>query len=257
MRPGRCDVMCGSPCASISGAEDAMTKVGRNTGFAKLSSAARRRWFERRLARTEIEPYQPLAHVGTEYGGWWIPGDMLTPEPLCYSIGAGADVSFDLELIRLYGASVRAFDPFWIFREQAERQAAGERRYSFHEVAVTVTDGPVEMYGRQDEEQGSVSAVNLYGATTAFTKPGRSIASLMSEFGESSIDLLKMDVEGSEYDLLDTLDLRSIGVRVLCVEFHHNEPVKRAHTVISNILDQNFSTVARKDPMSFTFVRRC
>ncbi|MGH8956817.1 MAG: FkbM family methyltransferase [Microbacterium sp.] len=222
---------------------------------AKVSNAVRRRLFERRLATTDLESYEPLVHLGTEYGGWYVPGDLITAEWLCYSVGAGNDVSFDMELIARYGARVRAFDPFVIFREMAEARAGGEPRYSFHEVAITASDGPVQMFGRQDTEQGAVSAVNLYGVRTSFTKPGRSLLSLMAEFGDDRVDLLKMDVEGSEYELVPTLDLDRMGVRVLCLELHHNESVGRARALLHMLRQRGFAPVHRKHPTSFTFVR--
>ena len=85
-------------------------------------------------------------------------------------------------------------------------------------------DGPLLMYGRQDLEHGSVSAVNLYGAPQAFERPGRTLASLKAELGDERVDLLELDVEGSEYDVLAATDLRALGVRVLCVELHRLGP---------------------------------
>ena len=42
----------------------------------------------------------------------------------------------------------------------------------------------------------------------------------MSQNGDTAIDLLKMDIEGFEYDIINHfLDLR-VPVRQLCVEFH-------------------------------------
>lgn len=207
------------------------------------------------MRRTKLSPFPGLVHVGTEYGGWWVPGGLITPEWLCYSVGAGNDVSFDLGLIHRYGARVRAVDPFYVFREMAEREAGGDQRYSFHEVALAPYDGPVEMFGRQDLERGSVSAVNLYGVDTPHTKPGRSLPSLMAELGDEKVDLLKIDVEGSEYQIVPTLDLSGLGVRVFCVEFHHNEPARQARQLLGALGEQGYETVHRHDPAAFTLVR--
>ena len=76
---------------------------------------------------------------------------------------AGSDVSFDLALIERYGARVRTIDPFHIFREQAEREAAGDPRFVFLELALTTADGPLEMFRAEDPESGSLSAADLYG----------------------------------------------------------------------------------------------
>lgn len=223
---------------------------------AKVSGALRRRWFERQMASIPLTPYEPMVHLGTPYGGWWVPDDLIGPDWLCYSVGAGSDISFDLELIARYGARVRAFDPFEVFGQMAERAAAGDPRFSFHEAAVTATDGPVRMYGRQDDENGSVSAANLYGAGTSFVKRGRSLPSLMDELGDTEVQLLKLDVEGSEYELLPTLDLPAMGVRVLGVELHHNQPASQARELVAGLAARGYVPVWCKHPSTFTFVRR-
>ncbi len=222
---------------------------------AKVRNAIRRRLFEARVKQAELEPCSGLVHLGTEYGGWWVPGELITSEWLCYSVGTGADVSFDLALLRDYGVRIRAFDPFHVFGEMAVREANDDPRYSFHEVAIAPSDGPLEMFGRQDAEQGSVSAVNLYGIQTQHVKEGRTLPSLMEELGDRQVQLLKLDVEGLEYEIVPKLDLAAMGVQVLCLELHHNEPARRALSLLATLARQGYTAVHRKDPSSFTLLR--
>lgn len=50
---------------------------------------------------------------------------------------------------------------------------------------------------------------------------GRSIKSLMTELRHTHIDLLKMDIEGSEFDVLESVLLDdSIVIRELCFDHH-------------------------------------
>jgi FkbM family methyltransferase len=168
----------------------------------RINSAVRRRWFARGLAQVAIDARDDLVHLGTDYGGWVVPADLIEPDWLCYCVGIGHDASFDFELMTRYGVRVRAFDPFDLFCRRAEEQAPAGSRYSVHAVVLSSHDGPLEMFGRQDEERGSVSAANLYRASTSFTRPGRTMASLMHEFGDDQVQLLKLDIEGSEYEVL-------------------------------------------------------
>jgi len=46
----------------------------------------------------------------------------------------------------------------------------------------------------------------------------------MRELGHVSIDLLKMDIEGAEYDVLADMISQRIPVKQLLVEFHHRWP---------------------------------
>jgi FkbM family methyltransferase len=221
----------------------------------RATDAVRRRWFARGLAQAPIRARDDLVHLGTDYGGWVVPADLIEPDWLCYCVGIGHDASFDFELMTRYGVRVRAFDPFHVFCRQAEEQAPDGSRYSVHTLALSAHDGPLEMFGSQDEERGSVSAANLYGASTSFTRPGRTLKSLMHEFGDDQVQLLKLDIEGSEYEVLPTIDLRAAGVRVLLLELHPNEPVRRARNLLATLRTVGYVPVHRKAPTAFTLVR--
>src|SRR5262245_47478917 len=52
-----------------------------------------------------------LIRLGTRYGGWTIPDRVLGADSICYCVGVGEDISFDLDLVRRYGSTVYAFDP--------------------------------------------------------------------------------------------------------------------------------------------------
>lgn len=221
----------------------------------RIIAAARRRRFERGVAQVPIRARDDLVHLGTEYGGWVVPADLIEPNWLCYSVGIGHDASFDFELTTRFGVRVRAFDPFDVFCRQAEEQAPTSSRYSVHAVALSSHDGPLEMFGHQDEERGSVSAANLYGASTSFTRPGRTLTSLMHELGDDEVQLLKLDIEGSEYEVLPTIDLRAAGVRVLLLELHHNESVRRARELLAGLRTRGYLPVHRKRPTDFTLIR--
>jgi hypothetical protein len=47
----------------------------------------------------------------------------------------------------------------------------------------------------------------------------------MHEHGHTRIDLLKLDVEGAEYDVLDAMLADDLEVRILCVEFHKDPSI--------------------------------
>jgi FkbM family methyltransferase len=216
----------------------------------------RRRWFGARLRRVPVHARAPLEKLGSQACGWVVPVDLIDSSWTCWCVGAGPDVTFDLALVERFGARVRSFDPFHVFREMAEGEAGDDPRYSFHEVAVAAADGPLMMYGRQDLEAGSVSAVNLYDARQSFERPGRTLASLKAELGDERVDLLKLDIEGSEYDVLAGADLRALGVRVLCVELHDSVPPPRAIALVARLRAQGYALVHREDPTDLTFMSR-
>jgi FkbM family methyltransferase len=224
---------------------------------AKIRKAIRRRRFELLVPRTRYEAAPGgVVDFGTSYGGWKMPSHLIEHGWLCYSVGAGDDVSFDLALIERYDVRVRSFDPIEGYVESARAQAAGDPRHSAHRAAIALADGPIRMQTTHDSRSRSVSAAGLYDSKDFIELPGRTLESLMSELGDPQIDLLKLDIEGAEYDLLPRLDLRSLGVKVFAVQLHHTGSVMQARRLIAGMHDAGFETIACRPAVKLTFARR-
>jgi hypothetical protein len=74
--------------------------------------------------------------VGTPYGGWTVPVALIDASWLCYSVGAGGDVSFDLGLIDGYGATVRSIEPVAEYVQEAQHSAAGRSQFTARQVVL-------------------------------------------------------------------------------------------------------------------------
>ena len=86
--------------------------------------------------------------------------------------------------------------------------------------------------------------------------PGRSIPSLMEEFADERVDLLKMDTEGTEYEILPALDLQGLGVKVLAVCLHHNGSVSRARSLVAHLGSLGYQPVAVRPALKMTFAHQ-
>jgi len=173
------------------------------------------------------EPWlQPDTTVNLRtYDCWSLCPDLLGPGKIVYSLGVGDTIDFDLQLIESHGVEVHAFDPTphslkWI--EQQEVPAS----FHFHPWAAAAKDGRLFLYPRIKSD-GSKSSV-MYtimeegqGEAAGVEVPALTLASMMRELGHQSIDLLKMDIEGAEYGVLDGLLSSPVRPDQLLVEFHH------------------------------------
>jgi FkbM family methyltransferase len=222
----------------------------------KIRNAWRRRWFEHRLERTPLSRAPGVVELGTPYGGWLIPGGLIEPSWLCYSVGAGGDISFDLALIERYDATVRAFEPVADYVRSAIARAGEEPRFSIHEAAIGASDGPLRVQVTHDPTSQSVSAAHLYESAAFIELPGRTLRSLMDELGDERIDLLKLDIEGAEYEVLPTIDLRELGVKVFATQLHHNGSVRDARRLIARLREDGYEPVACRPAVKLTFARR-
>jgi FkbM family methyltransferase len=163
----------------------------------------------------------PSLRIGSDYGGWTVATGALTASATVYAFGVGEDISFDLGLIARYGMNVHAFDPTpqsiaWVARQRTPPE------FWLHELGLADRDGTVTF--NPPATPGHVSHTMLdrpLNGTGAITVPVKRLGTIMREFGHGSLDLLKMDIEGAEYAVIEDLATTGIRPRQLLVEFHH------------------------------------
>ncbi|MHB8531940.1 MAG: FkbM family methyltransferase [Solirubrobacteraceae bacterium] len=222
---------------------------------AKVRAALYRRAFERILSRTPLQAAPGLRDLGSSYGGWIVPEGLIGAGWTCYTVGAGGDISFDLALIERHDAKVRAFDAVEQYVQEASATAAGEPRFSAHHAAIALADGPMRMQVTHDEQSRSVSSAGLYESECYVELPGRTLRSLMAELGDARIDLLKLDIEGGEYEVIPSLDLRELGVKVFATQLHHTGSIGGARKLLAGLRARGYEPVACRPAVKLTFVR--
>jgi FkbM family methyltransferase len=168
--------------------------------------------------RLGLRPLRRIAttRLGSSYGGTSVPLERLSVDSVVYSAGVGEDVTFDLALIEKVGCKVWAFDP----TPRSLAYTADLRNPNFVHLpyALWASDTSRQFFVPADQAYVSHSLVNLQGTDTSIEVSCRSLGSVMQELGHDRIDLLKLDIEGAEYEVLRSMG--SIRPRVLCVEFH-------------------------------------
>jgi FkbM family methyltransferase len=168
-----------------------------------------------------VVDYENVLRIGSDYGGWTIPADRLRPGSICYCVGIGEDTTFDYGLIERYGCSVHSFDPTPVAVEYVTN-SANPPNFHFHPIGLWSRNGEILFHAPQNPRHASYSALNLQGTDRAVRCPVKTLSTLMSELGHERIDLLKMDIEGAEFDVIDSLVNDDLDVETICVEFHRN-----------------------------------
>jgi FkbM family methyltransferase len=192
--------------------------------------------------------------LGSEYGGWHVPAGGIRSDAVVYSAGLGEDASFDLELVRRYGCRVWVFDP--TPRAVAYAGTIQEDRFRFLAVGLWSSDGPQMFFPPKNPVHVSHSIANLQKtAAPGFEAPCRSLPSLMRELGHNHIDLLKLDIEGAEYEVLDPIARAEIRPSILSVEFHpvSLSELKRTLRLVRRLKALGYSVLAREG-QDVTFV---
>ncbi len=180
---------------------------------------------------------------GTEYGGWFISPVNLNKDSIVYSFGAGEDISFDLSLIEKFGLSVYVFDPTPKSIAFINKQNLPEK-FNFKEYGIADFDGNIKFY--PPENPNHVSHTILHRSATSdkyIEVPVKKLGTICRELGHDKIDLLKMDIEGAEYSVIEDIVKSGIQIDQLLVEFHDRfETVDTSnnHKAISQLLDLGY-----------------
>lgn len=161
-------------------------------------------------------------------GGWLFYPEALSCESVIYSFGVGEDIEFDLMLIEQYDLAVHAFDPTPSTIDWLSAQPGIPKKFNFHPWAVTDNDGTITLYPRvRGNKQSKVmyTLIAEEGATDSGVEvPAFTIDTIMSTLGHDHIDLMKVDIEGAEYAVLENMLDNSIKPQQLLIEFHHRIP---------------------------------
>lgn len=207
------------------------------------------KWDEYRLQFNRDKSHYVHQKLGTRYGGWYVPSDLLDRESICYCVGAGEDISFDLELIHKFNCHVYTFDPTPRAQRHVERlrqtaQVGDENivEYSqsesyrcdsttlanlhFYPYGIWRDEGVMRFYAPKDSAHVSHSLVNLQRTKDYFEAECRTLKAVMQELKHDALALLKLDVEGAEYGILDSMLADNILPRIICVEFDEGRNAK-------------------------------
>jgi FkbM family methyltransferase len=158
-----------------------------------------------------------IQRIGDQDSGWVM---HTRPIPrVCYCAGVGKGMSFELELAKIASQPVLVFDPSptgIATVEKLDRSDTSNLR--FFPVGLAADAGIVQFSLPKDPGEGSYSIAREGIEKVSFEC--WDLPTIMSRNGDSAIDLLKMDIEGFEYDIIDRFLDQRVPVRQLLVEFH-------------------------------------
>ncbi|MBE0534076.1 MAG: FkbM family methyltransferase [Phycisphaerae bacterium] len=157
--------------------------------------------------------------LGTEYGGWAVDIDLIPAGSTVISAGVGEDISFDMRLVELRNCTIIGVDPTEKARDYIRRLCPPN--FQFLQKALHPQQGArVRMYRNSNPDHVSESVKPTHKSVLAndsYEAETVSLPHLLRAY--PNVSVLKMDIEGAEYDVLNALE--RLTVPQLCVEFHH------------------------------------
>jgi len=230
----------------------------------KTPGYQRKKRFFKRLVGKELRLKNDIDVTSIKDGGWWFTPEGLNESSIVYSLGVGDEIDFDLSIIDKYGVTVHGFDP----TPNSIKMLDGfdlPVRFHFHPWAVTAQDGSLKFYPRlkKDGSKSDVMYTMIVEEETvddAIEVPAFSLSTIAEKLGHQKIDLLKMDIEGAEYEVLDGLLASPIKPAQLLVEFHHRFAgigLEKTADVIKRLRDDGYRIFAVSEiGREVSFLRR-
>jgi FkbM family methyltransferase len=189
---------------------------------------------------------------------WTICTDGLGPDSHVLCAGAGNDISFEKALIVSYGCRVVLVDPSPTGTATVEKENIPLKNLRFLPVGLAGIDGLLSFQEPHDPTEGSfVRGERPDSVGQKF--PCKTLSTLITGFDWNHIDLLKIDIEGSEYDVIQDIVKNGLNVKQICVEFHHgaNFGHKRKDTVLAILaLRKAGYDLIHRTNWDHTFVKR-
>jgi FkbM family methyltransferase len=242
----------------------------------KLKRLLYLRWLQPRVKVNTIR-------IGGTYGGWTVPENYLTPDSICYLAGAGEDITFDIGISIRYQCHVHIFDPtpraiqhFNALKNSISpltpfATGNGEiystenltfDKIEFHSKGLWDKEETIRFYAPQNKEHVSFSALNLQKTNEFFEAQVQPVSQFMQQLKHQKIDLLKLDIEGAEYKVLQSVINDGLTIPVICVEFDESHtPLdgkfhKRIKEMISLLRTHGYLVAAIDDAYNYTFITR-
>jgi FkbM family methyltransferase len=192
----------------------------------------KRQWQQYRLQHAGL--CEPAPSPPLYVGAWAVWPQILGPQSVVYSFGVGDNINWDLKMIRRFGLTVHAFDPTpasiaWIARQQLPPQ------FIFHDCGISNFDGALDFYPPK-RRGGTHFSQERRGGPLDRRPPVRGrverLSTIMQRLGHQRIDLLKLDVEGAEFEAIPNLIDSAVAVDQLLVEIHYQFPARSFRVAI-------------------------
>jgi FkbM family methyltransferase len=200
-----------------------------------------------------------VERLGHGNGAWNIASGSIDKHSTVVSAGVGRDISFELAIHAAYSCRVYMIDPSPTGAATIADQHRLPSGILFESIGIAARDETLAFAPPYHPDEGS------FRLPTNKLREGLSrfrcekLATLMQRHGLPRVDLLKLDVEGFEYEVLRDLVLNKIPVGQICVEFHHGivPGISKLDTLktILGLTSAGYRLINR-DQLNFTFLSK-
>ena len=192
----------------------------------------------------DVPAHNPdVKYFGTEYGGYAVPVSMVEDGPV-WSFGAGEDISFELLIARYFVTDVYICDPTPRAVSYCNRMINQERgllgRVHFFPFGVWSETGTMRFFVPKNKDHCSHSIVNLQHTRDYFEGGVPVSPRYLERTGSESPAILKLNIEGAEYEVMRAIFDSTLDPKVICITFDE------LHTAIDGGADHRMTELTAR-----------
>jgi FkbM family methyltransferase len=160
--------------------------------------------------------------IGNKDASFSVNNLLLNQDSILYSFGIGKDISFDLALYNLTNCYIFAFDPTPKSIEWVNMQFNLPSKFNFESFGIGLENLKTKFYLPKSENfiSGSIYNINYVDSKNYILVDLYTLETITDKFNHNSIDVLKLDIEGLEFNILQNLP-SCITIKQILVEFHN------------------------------------
>ena len=192
----------------------------------EISASKRKKELNKQIDAHKFEYLQPTCILskewyGSVYGGFFVHPERINEKSIIYSFGIGKDITFDKKCIKNHQCTVFGFDPTPKSIEWVQQQKVSEK-FNFFNYGISVISGIQHFYLPKNNKSVSGSLVmnETVNEDDMVAVNMQSFAAIIQDLKHNEIEVLKMDIEGAEYDVIDSILAANITINQFLVEFH-------------------------------------
>lgn len=179
----------------------------------------------RLFVRNHVLACKKPVRLGDAYGGWQLclPSRWSLQGGLVYTVGIGRNIEWDKEMIAKYDTVHHGWDPTPTALDFFRRKPP-PKGFHFHRIGLGPHDGNLTLklpYGNHDSYT-VMAHPNEPQLGTVMEVPILTVKSMLRSLKHHHLAILKIDIEGAEFDVIDqwaTANYRVPADQVL-IEFH-------------------------------------
>lgn len=195
---------------------------------------------------------EPLMTFGDNGAAWKVPVGLLSKKSICYCAGVGENITFEKGLYATIQPNVFLFDPTPRSISFIKKQRL-PKKIQFNSWGLWSKNSKQKFFAPPLDSYVSHSIVNLHHTKEYFIAECKSLEWIMKKLSHKHLDLLKIDIEGAEYMVLNHLLETKIRPTILAVEFDQPTPVMKTFAMISNLVAAGYELADQTD-WNFIFI---